>query len=205
MTRLTSGAFFATLYQSMHTSLLSEGGNPRIFMPKNALRIILACWAISLASCVTVPNVSPPPIVVPKGLATADIEKAIVASVPGSPTATNLSPGQQMTDTVLSSIPVGGFGANYGGARTRNASGGNGWFFEGRDTNVVFIGFQHREFYIRVAAQYDTTNITLKILESRNLKQSEDRIHRTAIVWLSSLEGRIRYNLGALALATQKP
>jgi hypothetical protein len=37
------------------------------------------------------------------------------------------------------------------------------------------------------------------------LKQSEDRIHRTAIVWLSSLEGRIRYNLGALALATQKP
>lgn len=174
-------------------------------MRKNALQIILACWVISITGCVTVPNVSPPPIVVPKGLASADIEKAIVASVPGNPTAKNLSPGQEVTDTVLSSIPVGGFGANYSGARTRNASGGNGWFFEGRDTNVVFVGFQHREYYIRVAAQYDTTNITLKILESRNLKQSEDRIHRTAILWLSSLEGRIRYNLGVLAREAPKP
>lgn len=178
-------------------------------MRKNALRIILACWVVSMTGCVTVPNVSPSPIVIPKGLTLADVDKAIVAAVPGNPAANSRTHGQEVTDTVLSSIPVGvgfqSFGQEYSAKQTKNAAGGNNWFFEGRDTNVVYIGFQHREFYIRVAARYNTTNITLKILESRNLKQSEDRIHRTAITWLSSLEGRIRYNLGVLAREAPKP
>jgi hypothetical protein len=39
----------------------------------------------------------------------------------------------------------------------------------------------------------------MKIVDSRGLKQSEDRIHKTAFVWLQQLEQRVRRSLGVLA------
>lgn len=39
----------------------------------------------------------------------------------------------------------------------------------------------------------------MEIVDSRGLKQSEDRIHKRAFVWLGQLEQRVRRALGTLA------
>ena len=38
----------------------------------------------------------------------------------------------------------------------------------------------------------------MEIVDSRGLKQSEDRIHKRAFVWLQQLEQRVRRSLGVL-------
>jgi len=39
----------------------------------------------------------------------------------------------------------------------------------------------------------------MEIVDSRGLKQSEDRIHKRAFVWLQQLEQRVRRSSGVLA------
>ena len=73
------------------------------------------------------------------------------------------------------------------------------WYFEDRQPDVVYAGFQERRVYMRVAVRYDAHNVTMEILDSRGLKQSEDRIHKRAFVWLQQLEQRVRRALGTLA------
>ena len=53
--------------------------------------------------------------------------------------------------------------------------------------------------YLRVAVRYDASNVNMEIVDSRGLKQSEDRIHKRAFVWLRQLEQRVRRALGTLA------
>jgi hypothetical protein len=52
------------------------------------------------------------------------------------------------------------------------------WYFEDRQPGVVYAGFQERRVYMRVAVRYDAHNVTMEIVDSRGLKQSEDRIHK---------------------------
>jgi len=49
---------------------------------------------------------------------------------------------------------------------------------------------------MRIEIQYIDTEITFKIVDSRNLKQSGNSIHKKALVWLSDLERIVRATLG---------
>jgi hypothetical protein len=144
-----------------------------------------------LAACSTVQNVSPPPISVPSKLTEDDVELAILMAIADRTGQPKLAPGEKVTDSVLSAVvdPV-----NNTARRQKEL-----WYFEDREPRTVYAGFQDRRFYMRVAVRYDARKVTMEIVDSRGLKQSEDRIHKRAFVWLQQLEQRVRRALGTLA------
>jgi len=156
--------------------------------------LLAACTTslvLSLAACKSVPNVPPPPIEVPAGLAANDVEFAILLAIADPPNPPALSPGQRITDHALNAILW-----TYDSVqKPRNEP----WYFEGREDGVVLAGFQHRELYMRVRVTYDTHQVSLAIVESRNFDQTETRIHRGAPARLQTLENRIRRALGRVA------
>ena len=145
--------------------------------------------ALGFLSCTTVPNVSPPPIQVPAGLAASDVELAILIAVADPPEPPDLNPGQQITVNVLNAI----VGTQHSADRHRQP-----WFFEAREVGAVIAGFQRGQFYMRVKVRFDEREITLTIVESRNLSQTGDLIHRGAFSRLQTLENRIRRALGEI-------
>jgi hypothetical protein len=102
-----------------------------------------------------------------------------------------LAPREKVTDSVLREVIDPGKNS----ARRQKES----WYFEDRQPGIVYAGFQERRFYMRVAVRYDAHNVTMEIVDSQGLKQSADRIHKRAFVWLRQLEQRVRRALGALA------
>lgn len=145
--------------------------------------------ALLLASCNTVPNTSPPPVTVPNGLNANSVELAVLMAVVDAKQPPDLTVGQQITDSVLSAV-VGG----YASVQRRNA-----WYYEGREPGVVFAGFLHRGYYMKVAVGYSAQDVRFSIVESRGLSQSESRIHKTAMRFLQSLEDRVRRSLSMVA------
>ena len=101
-----------------------------------------------------------------------------------------LTPGEKVTESLLSAVNDPASNS----ARRQKES-----YFEDREPRIVYAGFQDRRFYMRVAVRYDARNVTMEIVDSRGLKQSEDRIHKRAFVWLRQLEQRVRRALGTLA------
>lgn len=152
-------------------------------------RLLPVCLALFIGACNTVPNQSPPPISVPSGLNANAVELAVLMAVVDAKGPPQLTVGQQITDNVLSAV-LGG----YGSLQRRNA-----WYYEGREPGVVYAGFQHRGHYMKVAVGYSAQDVRLAIVESRNLKQSDSRIHKTAMKYLQSLEDRLRRSLGMVA------
>jgi len=153
-------------------------------------RILAAIAVLALAGCATVPNVSPPPIPVPSGLAESDVELAVLLAVADPPEPPELTPGQQITDNVLSAI-VGGYDSL---SRPRQP-----WYFEAREAGAIFAGYQRGRYYMRVEVEFDTESVSLSIVDSRNLDQTEIRIHEGAFSRLQTLENRIRRALGKIS------
>jgi hypothetical protein len=154
-------------------------------------KLLVTSFFICLVACTTVQNVSPPPISVPTKLTANDVELAVLMAIADRVAPPKLAPGEKVTDSVLSSVidPASNT------ARRQKES----WYFEDRQPGVVYAGFQERQYYMRVAVRYDAHNVTMQIVESRGLKQSADRIHKTAFVWLDQLEQRVRRALDTLA------
>jgi len=151
-------------------------------------KTIVSIILLTLAGCITIPNESPPPINVPNGLTNNQVQLALMMSIADKPLPP-LSPGQQITDNVLTSLITG-----YESATPRQY-----WYFEDNDSNVLYAGFQRKNFYMRVAINYDNNKVVLEIVDSRNLRQTTTEIHKRAFQWLQTLENRIRRNLGYVA------
>lgn len=153
-------------------------------------RIFVAVALLALTACATVRNVSPPPIPVPSGLTEPDVELAILLAVADPPEPPDLTPGQQITDSVLTAI-VGGYDSL---SIPRQP-----WYFEAREPGAIFAGYQRGRYYMRVEVEFDTEAVSLSIADSRNLDQTETRIHAGAFTRLQTLENRIRRALGKVA------
>jgi hypothetical protein len=138
-----------------------------------------------------VQNVTPPPIAVPNKLTENDVELAILLAIADRAVPPKFTPGEKVTDNLLSAVNDP---ASNRARRQRES-----WYFEDREPRIVYAGFQDRQFYMRVAVRYDARNVTMDIVDSRGLKQSEDKIHKRAFVWLRQLEQRVRHALGTLA------
>ena len=126
---------------------------------------------------------------VPNKLTENDVELAILMAIADRAVSPKLTPGEKVTDSFLSAVK------DPASARRQKES----WYFEDREPRIVYAGFQDRQFYMRVAVHYDARNVTMEIIDSRGLKQSEDKIHKRAFVWLRQLEQRVRRALGTLA------
>lgn len=75
------------------------------------------------------------------------------------------------------------------------------WFPESVGAGIIYAGYQYSTLYLRAAIHYDSQTVTTRIVDSKNLHQSADRIHPTALVWMDTLETRIRRALGRAAAA----
>lgn len=153
-------------------------------------RRLISALVVLVAACSTVPNVPTTPISVPAGLTQNQVQLAILTAITER-APPNVPAGVEITDSVLSAVVTG-----YHSLNDRRT-----WYFEDRRPGVIYAGYQRRDWYMRVAVRYDASAITLFIEDSRNLSQSGDRIHKTAIAELQSLENRLRRTLGQMAQA----
>ena len=158
---------------------------------KNAARtmwLFIALIAAIMGGCMTVPNISPSPIMVPQGLNENDVELAIVLAIADIPPPAYLTPGQPISAKTLDEI-----------LNQKVDSSRQYYFFEDRADGVVYSGFQYRTYYMRVAVHYDSEKVRLEITDSRNLEQHDNYIHKKAFEWLVILETRIRRALAQVA------
>jgi hypothetical protein len=153
---------------------------------------LVPCVLVCLVACKTSWISRIQELEVSPGLSSQQVEFVILASLADNPPPLELSPELEITDRALQAW----FGGFYRSART---SSGN-WFLEGRSPGVVYAGLQRRSHYLRVGLHYDEAKIRFVIEDSRNLKQSHWRIHRSAVVWIQELEIDIRRSLGQLSV-----
>jgi hypothetical protein len=163
--------------------------------------IVLACRSAPLADA---PPDAPPdalvlnsglsPIDVRYGLDIDDVELGILLAVarPRSPLA--LDPGETITDEVLSTIL----------ASARSASDSeNPWHFVDRSSGLVEVSYRRAGVSMRVAIKYDAAMVLLRIVESRNLGQTDTHIRAEALALLDDLDDRIRETIIEVAQRNQ--
>lgn len=143
-------------------------------------KLFLLLSLITLTACTTTKNISPPPTIIPQSLSKIETEYAIMSALKGAPKTTNVS--VEITDKVLDAVL--GVKRQY-------------WFYEGRGKGLINAGFHYRSFYMRAEVSYNDKEVNFKIVDSRNLKQSANSIHKKALIWLSYLERDVRATLGA--------
>ena len=70
------------------------------------------------------------------------------------------------------------------------------WFFEYEDEDTIYAGYSVRSHYLRIAIVVGEKAITTIVCDSRNLKQTERKIHRKVPLWKGTLDDNIRMALG---------
>jgi hypothetical protein len=73
------------------------------------------------------------------------------------------------------------------------------WYPESTEPGVIYAGYQRKSHQLRVAIEYDETSVRLRIAGSTNLNESNGRIHKHAISWMSLLESSLSRALVAEA------
>ncbi|MEX2207671.1 MAG: hypothetical protein WEF50_15705 [Myxococcota bacterium] len=144
-----------------------------------------------LAGCKTVPIEQRAPIAVPKGLTANDVEVAVLYDLANQNIPADLTPGERIADSAMKAL----FLFRYQTVSDRKP----GWYPESAEQGVIYAGFEKGPFYLRVAIEYTDSAIQTRLIESRNLSQTNTRIHKAAVLWIDQLEMRIRRSLGQLA------
>jgi hypothetical protein len=150
---------------------------------------LLVTSFLLLIGCTTVQNVSPPSIAVPAGLTENDVKLAILMAIANRSVPPKLAHGEVVTDGVVKAL----FQQN-ADPRRRDS-----WHLEGMESSVIYAGYENRERSMNVAVRYDERTVTMEILDSRRLKQSDDRIHKRAFALLKPLEHRVQAALRTIA------
>jgi hypothetical protein len=73
------------------------------------------------------------------------------------------------------------------------------WFFEFQDEYAIYAGYSVRSHYLQVAVMLDGEKVNSIVCDSRNLKQSEKKIHRKVPGWKGTLDDNIRIAFGQAA------
>jgi hypothetical protein len=152
-------------------------------------KLVLVALMLILSACKTTENISPPPIAIPSGFTENEIKAAILMATMDQ-RGDGLTAGQRITDHAIGAILNNYASAGYS----------TNWFFESNDGRIVYVGYRSGIYYMHVSVDYNTmTGIKLKIVDSKNLKQDGDVIHKRALQWLDSFENRLRVTLGLVA------
>lgn len=144
-------------------------------------KIFLLLTLLSLVACTTTQNISPPAIHIPRSLSDQQTQSAILYTLTNSPT---LKISSKKINILNEAIKEDGVTKQY-------------WFYDGQGQNVVNASFKFKTYYMRVKITYNNNahRIKLRIVDSRNLEQKGDSIHRNALVYLNQLDRNIRSTL----------
>lgn len=152
--------------------------------------LLVAALALPLAAaCQTAPLVNPEPIAVPPGLSSQQVEVAILSGIRNTP-----PPPDYRLDEDMDEAEFDAFVRRHLMSDLRRRS----WFAESREPGVVHAAVDTRGHYLRVAVRFDTDQVRIQLAESRNLKQSRNRIHGRALRWMRNLEFHVRRELNRM-------
>lgn len=152
--------------------------------------ILLALIVSAGCRTTTIPTFDPIPV--PPGLTANQVEVAILAALANTPVPKELSDGAAIADEAMTAL--------FGPIRYQSLkSSRHEWYPESRQPGQIIAGMNTRSHYLQVRLDFDTANIRPSISGSRNLSQSETRIHTNAIEWVYRLEDRIRRSLGIMS------
>ena len=145
--------------------------------------VVLAC-TLGCKSSKLVPIKQRASIAVPAGLNANDVEVAVLYELADQQVPADRAPGER-TESLFRKL-VGSPDAGM-------------WYPESVEQGLVYAGFEKGQHYLRVAIEYTDSAVQIRLIESRNLLQIDQRIHRNAVVWIDQLEVRIRRALGKTA------
>lgn len=161
-------------------------------MTHSRLVSTLPLTAVLLAvACRTAPLPQPYVIELPAGMTAQQAEVAIVAGILDTHPPADYNPHSELSDEEFNRLIWRSF---------VGTASGRSWLPESRDGNTIIASVDTRGLYLRVAIERSSDAIAISILDSRNLSQSENRIHRRAIKWLRNLEAHIRREVGRMAV-----
>jgi len=155
---------------------------------------LIAFLLFSITGCRTTTIPTFEPIPVPPGLTAPQVEVAILHALVNTPIPKELSEGADIADRAMTAL----FGPlRYQSARS--ARNRPEWFPESRAPGEILAGMNYKRHYLQVKIGFDTTAVRVGISNSRNLTQSETRIHKNAIQWIEQLDVRLRRSLGFMS------
>lgn len=136
----------------------------------------------------------PAPIVidVPPGLSTQNVEIAVIAAITNRRPPPDYLPSQTLSDEEYERLVWQAF---------LHEAHSRSWAVESRQPGEIIAVVDVRSHYLQLGIPYDQTTVRLEIRETRNLKQSQGRIHRKVPLWIRRLEDRIRRELGRMSFA----
>jgi len=155
--------------------------------------LVMASLLLLASACRTVPIPHPTVIEVQPGLSPQNIEVAILAAITNRPPPPDYSPSRSLSDADFERFVWKAFLQR---AHTRS------WSVEGRKPGQIIAAVTARRHYLELGIHFDSSTITLTLLRSENLQQTETSIHRKVPLWILRLEQRIRRELGRLSFAT---
>jgi len=157
----------------------------------NRAYLVLALALLLIAGCRTVAIPEPYVISLPEKMTAQQAEVAAIAGILNSPPPKEFDPTKTLSDEEFESLIWRDF---------VSVANGRSWFLESRQGNRLHAAVDTRGLYLRALVEIHPESIRISIVESRNLSQSESRIHKRAIKWLQNLEAHIRREVGRMAL-----
>jgi hypothetical protein len=135
------------------------------------------------------------PIPVPPGLRVDQIERAIVAGALGC---LMLAPSNP--DAPYGPLAEEEVRATCGGWRFHESDRFRSvWSVEDRRPGLVRVGFYRPPHSMQIAVEYDEQSVRPRVVGSENLKQTDEEIHTSAVLWIEQLRARIGRGLGQVA------
>ena len=145
--------------------------------------LLVSALFLGVSGCRTAPIPKFELIQVPAGLSLQQVELAIVAGVLNKPPPPGYDPTQRMSDQAFQRLLWEHF--------LRDARG-RSWFPDSVAPGMVNASVNTRGYSLRVALTFNETTIETQLISSENLSQSETRIHRRALQWITNLHDHIR-------------
>ena len=154
--------------------------------------LLISILAVSASACRTAPIPNFEPLKVPPHLTSQQVELAIIAGILNKPPPPGYDPTRPMSDEEFQRLLWEHF--------LRDARG-RSWFPDSVAPGIVYASVNTRGYSLRVALEFNQSTIETRIISSENLSQSDSRIHKRALQWISRLHDHIRRELGRLALS----
>ena len=158
-------------------------------------RVQLAfCALLVVVGCKTATLIPRAPIEVPPNLTLPQVEIALLAAITEKPVSIFLEESLEAETRSARSVRLAALG-NRDRPRV-------GWFPEALRPGRIVTTYRHGKRQLRVAIRYSRFEVTMELLGSENMRQTRNRIHGRALVWMSELESRIEQSLEAVAFLT---
>jgi hypothetical protein len=139
---------------------------------------------IILAGCRTRPLAELQPVQVPAGLTQEQVELAILMALTDRYRPPDYPPDHRLTDAEVSNLlPAVAARDPYYDPRGLSPL----WRYSARGPNSVEATYRQDQHFLVVDLLYDTRQITPRVVDSRYLRQTDERIHKAVFVWIKEL------------------